>query len=107
MAKNIQTIASLMGADIVDRLALSGHGAFGAARLARILQQRLEPSIGRRPGRPTNVVWVKRPKIPMSLATADKLSKLAEKLSQKGGRRISPMQLAAQLLEEAVNVASG
>lgn len=104
MAKNIEKIADLLGADVVSHLPETGSGAFGAARLGRLvaaLRARLEPSEGRRPGRPTDASWVRHPKVPMSEETARKLARLA-KLASTPARRVSPMQIAAQLLEEAV-----
>jgi hypothetical protein len=71
------------------------------ARLAHFLYKRLTPSQGERAGPPTNPNWVIRPKVPMSEATAEKLAQLAEALSTDE-RKASPMQVAAQLLEEAV-----
>ena len=44
-----------------------------------------------------------RSKIPMSAATRRKLRRLAQQMSTTK-RRVSPMQVAAQLLEEAVAV---
>ena len=81
-----------------------GGGAFGAARLARIvetMQARLEPGRGRRPGRPTDASWVLHPKVPMSDITRQRLAMLAEQSSTEG-RKVSPMQLAARILEEAL-----
>jgi hypothetical protein len=104
VAKNVKKLAELLGAEIVGQVPDVGGGAFGAARLAEIvadLQTRLVPGQGRRPGRPTVATWVAAPKIPMSEATETKLARLAAQASTSG-RRISPMQLAAQLLEEAV-----
>ena len=101
MALDPKKIAERMGAVHVGQLPDTGGGAFGAARLAAILKERLEPAQGRRPGRPTNVRWVFRPKVPMSEETQRQLILLADQLSSPE-RRISPMQLAAQLLEEAV-----
>ena len=89
------------GARIVEQLPDVGGGAFGVARMAALLHQRLTPSQGERPGRPTNPTWVSRPKVPMSKATAQKLQKLATALSTPR-RKVSPMQIAAQLLEEAL-----
>ncbi len=105
MAKNIRKIAGLLGAEIVGQVPKTGGGAFGAARLGHVvaeLQGRLKPSQGIRPGRPTDPSWVRSPKVPMSRSTETKLVKLA-KLASKTGRRVSPMQLAAQLLEDAVS----
>ncbi len=104
MAKNIKQIAKSLGAEIVGQVPETGGGAFGAARLGEIvgkLQGRLTPGQGKRPGRPTDPAWVKSPKVPMSRKTETKLAKLAERAS-KTGRRVSPMQLAAQLLEDAL-----
>jgi len=104
MAKNVEKIGEVLGATAVAGLPEVGGGAFGAARMARLaasLRARLEPSEGRRPGRPTDARWVRHPKIPMSEETARKLARLA-KLASTPERRVSPMQIAAQLLEDAV-----
>jgi hypothetical protein len=104
MARNIQTIAHKLGAKVIGEVPEAGSGAFGAARLARAvaaLQARLEPGQGTRPGRPTDPTWSEHPKVPMSEETCRKLARLAEQASATG-RKISPMQMAAQLLEEAV-----
>src|SRR5260370_36402231 len=104
MAKNVEKLAERLGAQVVAELPETGGGAFGAARLGRLvaaLQGRLEPGEGRRPGRPTDARWRHHPKVPMSEATVEKLARLAERAST-AQRRVSPMQVAAQLLEEAV-----
>jgi hypothetical protein len=101
MAKNIDKLAELLGAERVGQVPDVGGGAFGAARLAKILQARLEPAQGQRPGRPTDASWTRHPKVPMSEATERKLAELAERISTPE-RKVSPMQVAAQLLEEAV-----
>ena len=97
-------LANALGAKTVGQIPDTGPGAFGAARLPRVvsdLRARLQPSTGERPGRPTEADWNRRPKIPMSEATELKLRKLAERASTPD-RRVSPMQLAAHLLEKAV-----
>jgi hypothetical protein len=104
MAKNIDVIAGRLGAKVVATVPDVGGGAFGAARLARVVEQlrgRLVPGQGRRAGRPTDAKWVRHPKVPMSAATHRRLARLAEQASTPG-RKISPMQLAAQILEEAL-----
>jgi hypothetical protein len=104
MAGSIRKLAKLLGAEIVGEVTDTGGGAFGAARLARSvaeLQARLTPSHGRRPGRPTDATWAHRAKVPMSEKTAQKLADLARKASTPQ-RQVSPMQVAAQLLEQAV-----
>ena len=78
-----------------------GGGPFGMARLAHLLHQRLTPSMGERPGRPTDATWDNRPKVPMSEATQQRIAEIAEAISTPE-RRVSPMQVAAHLLEEAV-----
>src|SRR5271163_1206585 len=104
MAKNIDKISAGLGAKVVGRVSHTGGGAFGAARLAHVvatIQARLEPGQGLRPGRPTDATWVRHPKVPMSEATREQLRLLAEQASD-GGRKVSPMQIAAQILEDAL-----
>ena len=104
MARNIDRIANKLGAEIVGRVPDVGGGAFGMSRLAGIiasLQARLQPGQGQRPGRPTDTNWVHHPKVPMSAETQARLERLAE-LASTPERKVSPMQVAAQLLEEAV-----
>src|SRR5271154_1087516 len=101
MATNRAKLARLLGAKIVGEVPDVGGGAFGMARLAHILHARLTPGQGERPGRPTDAAWEVRPKVPMSRATQRKLKQLAEQAS-KDGRKVSAMQLAAHLLEEAL-----
>jgi hypothetical protein len=104
MVKNIEKIAAGLGAKVVGKVPHTGGGAFGAARLAKIvetMQARLVPGQGLRPGRPTDASWVRHPKVPMSEATRQRLTRLAEQ-SSTAGRKVSPMQIAAQILEEAL-----
>jgi len=104
MARSIKQIARAMGAEVVGQVPETGAGAFGAARLLHVLnalRERLQPSRGIRPGRPTSKNWRLRSKIPMSPRTRSKLRRLAEQMSTTG-RKVSPMQVAAHLLEDAV-----
>ena len=104
MARNVKRIARLLGAQVVGQIEEPGGGAFGAARLGKIvatLQSRLHPGEGKRPGRPTVAAWDRSPKVPMSRKTQAKLTRLAQRASEQG-HRVSPMQLAAQLLEDAL-----
>lgn len=94
----------MLGTTIVGQVPKTGGGAFGAARLGRIvadLRNKLTPGEGKRPGRPTKPGWTLRPKVPMSEETEHRLIELAQRASTPE-RRISPMQLAARLLEEAI-----
>jgi len=81
MAKNREKLAEMLGAKIVGEIPDVGGGAFGMVRRAQLLYQRLTPSQGERPGRPTDLNWVLRPKVPMSEETAKKLVEIAETLS--------------------------
>jgi hypothetical protein len=104
MAKNIEQIAGNLGAKRVGQVPDTGGGAFGAARLARSiesLQTRLVPGQGKRAGRPSDPSWIRHPKIPLSEATRRRLLRLAERASASG-RKVSPMQIAAQILEDAL-----
>ncbi len=104
MAKNIDKIATGLGAKLIVQVPDTGGGAFGAAQLAKVvelMQARLVPSQGLRPGRPTDPNWVQHPKVPMSNATKQRLARLAEQ-SSTAGRKVSPMQIAAQILEAAL-----
>lgn len=102
MARNPERLAKLLGAEVVGRVPRVGGGAFGMARLAHILHQRLTPAQGERPGRPTDPSWVVRPKVPMSRGTEAKLKKLARQASSPS-RKVSAMQVAACLLEEVLS----
>jgi hypothetical protein len=102
MAIDPQEFAQLLGAKIAGEVPDVGGGPFGMARLAHVMHQTLTPSQGERPGRPTNPNWATRRKVPMSTATLRKLIQLAEGMSTPE-RKVSPMQVAAQLLEEAIS----
>jgi hypothetical protein len=101
MAKNIQKLADTLGARVVGQVPDTGGGAFGMARLAAVLRARLEPGQGRRPGRPSDPGWVHQRKVPMSEETLARLTHLAASMST-AERKVSPMQVAAQLLEESL-----
>lgn len=100
MAKNIERLAEKLGARVEGEVPEYTAGAFGLAALAEALRQRLEPSTGKRPGRPTNPEWTRRPKVPMAPETEDRLRELARLLSDDD-RKVSPMQVAAEILERA------
>jgi hypothetical protein len=102
MPTNPQEFADLFGAKLVGEVPDVGGGPFGMARLAHLLHRRLTPSQGERPGRPTDSTWVSRPKVPMTEATQCRLAEIAAELSTPE-RQVSPMQVAAQLLEEALS----
>lgn len=101
MAKNIHKIADALGAKIGTPVSDVVGGAFGMSRLAKELSLRLTPSRGRRPGRPTDPSWRVSRKVPMSEATFERLEVLPDSISIDE-RKVSPMQVAAQLLEEGL-----
>lgn len=100
MSERTKRIAKKLGATVVARFPETGGGAFGAARLAA-LRARLQPRVGVRPGRPTDSSWNLRRKIPLSAGTLRKLEQIAAEVSDSD-RKVSPMQVAAQLLEQGV-----
>jgi hypothetical protein len=99
MPKDIDSIAKKLSATVVGTVPDYSAGAFGAAILAKTLRDRLEPGRGKRPGRPSNRRWTKRSKVPMAVETEIRLKRLAKMLSDDD-RKVTPMQVAAQLLEE-------
>ena len=101
MAKNVKKIAKRLGAKIGEPVDDTGGGAFGMSKLAAILSDRLEPIHGKRPGRPSDPSWVYSRKVPMSEETLERLQEIADLVSTEE-RRVSPMQVAAQLLEDGV-----
>ncbi|MCI0637484.1 MAG: hypothetical protein L0Y70_00305 [Gemmataceae bacterium] len=56
MAKNREKLAKLFGAEILGQVPDVGGGALGMARMAGLLFERLTPSQGERPSRPTNPI---------------------------------------------------
>ena len=100
MARDMDSLAEKLGAKVVGTLPDYSAGAFGVARLAKTLRDSLQPSAGKRPGRPSNPDWRKRSKVPMGAKTEARLKAIAELLSDEN-RKVSAMQVAAQLLEEA------
>ena len=93
-------ISQRLGAEHVGQVPDTGGGAFGMARLAEVMKQRLDTRGSQPKG--TGVGWILGSKVPMSAETEKLLIALADKLSTSD-RRINPIQLAAQLLEETVH----
>jgi hypothetical protein len=58
MAKNRERLAELLGARIIGEVADVGGGAFGMARMAHMLHQRLRPGQGECPDQPADPNWV-------------------------------------------------
>ena len=70
------------------------------SKLGCRLRSRLAPGQGERPGRPSDPSWTVQRKLSMSEETLAMLEQLAEALSTSE-RRVSPMQVAALLVEDA------
>lgn len=70
-------------------------------KLGEVLRDRLEPGRGQRPGRPSDPLWVVQRKVSMTENTLQLLERISSLVSNDT-RRVSPMQVAAVLLEEAV-----
>jgi hypothetical protein len=64
------------------------------------LRSRLAPGQGERPGRPSDPTWTVQRKLSMTEETLATLERIAESLSTDE-RRVSPMQVAALLVEDA------
>jgi hypothetical protein len=99
MTLDPEKIAERLGATHFAELPDVGGGAFGMAHMAQRLKERLDARGARGSG--TGVGWIMSSKVPMSAETERLLIALAEKLSTPE-RRVNPMQLACQLLEESV-----
>ena len=99
MTLDTQNIAQRLGATHVRQVPAVDAGAFGMAHLAEVMKQRLDTRGGLRDGNALG--WVLSSKVPMSAETEKLLIALAEKLSTPQ-QRMKPMELAAQLLEVAV-----
>ncbi len=97
MARKIADLARKLGAEIRGTVPEYSAGAFGVAKLAHTLRERLEPDQGKQASKPS---WSKRSKVPLGVETEARLNQLARMLSDEQ-RKVSPMQVAAQLLEEA------
>lgn len=71
--------------------------------LAHILEERQEPSRGKRPGWPTGRRWTYRHRhIPMTEESLHKLDALVERVNQHTEKRMNQTEEVAVLLEQAV-----
>lgn len=64
------------------------------------LRGRLEPGQGERPGRPSDPTWTLQRKLSMNEQTLEMMEQAANAVSTDE-RRVSPMQIAALLIEDA------
>ncbi|TWT93354.1 hypothetical protein [Stieleria varia] len=68
--------------------------------LGERIRRRLEPGKGERPGRPSDPSWTVQRKLSMNDETLRTLELIAKSVSTDS-RRVSPMQVAAILIEDA------
>jgi hypothetical protein len=81
----------------------TGRGTWELNELATLgerLRRRLAPGQGERPGRPSDPSWTVQRKLSMTPETLAALERLAAELTTPE-RSVSPMQVAAMLVEEA------
>ena len=97
-ALDMDRIAKDLGAERRGKVASRG-GYFGALQLAAEVAARFRAPEGG--GRPTDPSWNEQRLVRLSKTTLEQLEKLAEKA------HASPMQVAALLLEQAVQTVFG
>ncbi len=96
---DMNKIAGALGAERRGSVR-AGSGPFGAAQLVAEVQARFRtPPRG---GRGTDPEWTERRLLPLAPGTLDRLQGLAEALREHGVA-VTPLQVAALLLEKAVD----
>jgi hypothetical protein len=101
---DLDRIAKTLGAERRGHLrAASGH--FGAMQVVTEIQARFQAPPGG--GRSTDPTWTDRRLVPLAPQTLVRLERLAKTVSEEGGLTVSPLQVAALLLEHAAEQADG
>ncbi len=85
---------------MTETTSLGTWDSLALERFGERLRSRLAPGRGERPGRPSDPTWTLQRKLSMNAETLATLERLAESLSTEQ-RRVSPMQVAALLVEDA------
>ena len=99
---DMDKIAKVLGAERRGEVS-ARSGYFGAMQVAAEIQARFKaPSRG---GRSTDAAWTDRRLVPLAPKTLGRLERLAKLVSENGGVTVSPLQVAALLLEHAAEVA--
>jgi hypothetical protein len=93
-----EKIARELGAERRGAVRAAG-GVFGAAQLAAEIQARFRAPAGG--GRSTDPSWSEKCLVSLTPETLQRLSRLSEAMNERGVT-VSPLQLAALLLERAV-----
>jgi len=99
---DMDKIAHALGAERRGAVKARG-GYFGAAQLAAEVGARFRAPPGG--GRATDPTWTERRLVPMDPATLEKLEALAGEVAKRGVT-VGPLQVAALLLQRAVNSVS-
>ena len=99
---DMNKIAKALGAERRGEVgATSGH--FGAMQVVAEIQARFQAPVGG--GRSTDPTWTDRRLVPLAPKTLAHLEHLSKVVSEKGGVTVSPLQVAALLLEHATEAA--
>ena len=100
---DMERIAAALGAERRGKVE-AGGGWFGAVQLAAEVAARFRAPAGG--GRATNPEWTEHRIVRFSRTTLERLEAMAKKISEEGGRRVEPLQLAALLIEMAADQAA-
>jgi hypothetical protein len=99
---DMNKIAKTLGAERRGEVQ-AGGGHFGAMQVVAEIQARFQAPAGG--GRSTDPTWTDRRQVPLAPKTLAQLEHLASLVSEKGGVTVSPLQVAALLLERATEEA--
>jgi hypothetical protein len=99
---DLDRIAKVLGAERRGEVR-AGSGHFGAMQVVAEVQARFQAPAGG--GRSTDPTWTDRRLVPLAPKTLMRLERLAKTVSEKGGLTVSPLQVAALLLEHATEEA--
>lgn len=95
---DMDRIAKALGAERCGQVEAKG-GYFGALELVAEVRERFVTPPGG--GRATDPAWTERRLVPLTPETLEKLERLARDLSESRGVAVTPLQLAALLLQRA------
>ena len=101
---NVDKIAKALGGEPRGKVSAKG-GYFGAMQLVAEIQSRFQVPKGG--GRATDPHWTERRLVPLAPETLTRLAAFAKKLRDEQGIVITPLQLAALLLEQAAGQVDG
>jgi hypothetical protein len=99
---DMDKIAKVLGAERRGEVR-AGSGHFGAMQVVAEIQARFQAPTGG--GRSTDPTWTDRRLVPLAPKTLAQLEHLSRVVSETGGVTVSPLQVAALLLEHATEEA--